>query len=606
MRILQLLSQIQPTGAEAYAITVADWLTEQGHEVCFVSDKLHSKTKQPFISLAVHSNSLLTRFRSTFRLRQILKDKSIQVIHCHSRAAARLAYWATLGTNVAITSTLHGRQPISLSKKLLNIYGEPVLCICENVISAVTEKLKMNPRILRLVRNPVDGRNLPFCEQTPTQLKIAWIGRFTGPKGERVKRLFSEVAPKLLSEFPNLQIDFIGGEASLLGAQTEFPRLRIQSHLENIDQELSNYHLVFAAGRVAISALLRGIPTYAIGEYKSEGLINRKTLPAALSSNFGDIGPDGEPTTAIDFAKISEDLRKFLQERDSVLSKSERKELREIVLQNFDQDLICRRIYNTYKSAYFKKNHRKNIPILMYHKIPETELNSRHRIFVTNENFEKHLKFFKSQGFTTLHFKDLEEFRSGKKDFSLFPKKPLILTFDDGYVDNLTQAAPLLRQYQMKAVIYLLADHSITHNFWDDDGKEPSHALMTLAQKKELMTDGTFEVGSHGVRHQKITEMTDAEAFLELKESKTMIEKDLTTTVSSFAYTYGITSKRAAELAEQAGYEFAVNTDTGGLHLEENPFAIFRINIFPEDGPTQLRKKTSWWYRRYFYFKRGR
>jgi hypothetical protein len=54
------------------------------------------------------------------------------------------------------------------------------------------------------------------------------------------------------------------------------------------------------------------------------------------------------------------------------------------------------------------------------------------------------------------------------------------------------------------------------------------------------------------------------------------------------------------------GYDFAVNTDSGGLHHEENPYAIFRINIFPEDGPAQLRKKTSSWYRKYFYLKRGR
>ncbi|MBK9322607.1 MAG: polysaccharide deacetylase family protein [Bdellovibrionaceae bacterium] len=606
MRILQLLSQIQPTGAEAYAIVVANWLSDQGHEVYFASDKLHSQTRQPFFPLAVHSNSLLTRIQSTLKLRQLLKSKSIQVIHCHSRAAARLAYWATLGSNIAVTSTLHGRQPISLSKKLLNIYGDPVLCICENVVALMTEKLRMNPRILKLVRNPVDCHPLTFREAPPEKLKIAWIGRFTGPKGERAKQLFLEVAPKLLSEFSDLQIDFIGGDAAVLGVQTESPRLKVQNHLNNLDKELSNYQLVLASGRVAMSALLCGVPTYAIGEYKSEGLVTRESFPSALASNFGDIGPDGEPTSAIDFKKIGEDLRQFLLARDSLSAKSERQALRQLVLQNFDHEVICRKIYNSYKSAYFKKNYRKSIPVLMYHKIPDTELNSRHRIFVTKDNFKKHLDFFKNKGFVTLQFRDLEDFRSGKKDFSLFPKKPLILTFDDGYVDNLKNVAPLLVQYQMKAVIYLLADHSITHNFWDDDGKEPTHSLMTLTQKKELLTSKVFEVGSHGLRHQKITEMTESDALTELRESKAKLEKDLSTTVSSFAYTYGVTSKRASELAEQAGYEFAVNTDSGGLLLEENPYAIFRINIFPEDGPQQLWKKTARWYRRYFYLKRGR
>jgi len=604
MRILHLLSQMLPTGAESYAMTVADWQTDQGHEVWFISDRLHTTTRQPYQPLAVHQAKGFERIRSHRFLRNFLREKKIQVIHCHSRAAARLAFWATWGTKVAVVSTIHGRQPISLSKKILNIYGEKALCICENLVALLTDKLAMSPRQLKLLRNPIDTAKLSFQEILSEDLRIAWIGRFTGPKGERAKEFLNQVAPRLLEKFPTLVIDMIGGEESLLGPPQAHPRIRIHSHLQNLDQEISKYRLVFAAGRIAMASLVRGIPTYAIGEYTAEGLVRQLNLSKALASNFGDIGRDGRATAELDLQKLSDEVLTFL-ENAGAFPASERRALREEVVQNFDQEQVCQKMMNAYKSAYFLKNHPKNIPVLMYHKTPDQDLPSPHRIFVTKDNFRRHLEFFKSRGFTTLHFADLEEFRSGKKDFAQFPAKPLVLTFDDGYVDNLTNAAPLLQEFGFKAVIYLLADHSLTTNSWDHDGKEPLQPLLSLTQKRELLKFN-YEIGSHGFRHRRITEMSEVEARQELRGSKLQLEKDFGVAVTSFAYTYGVTSPRAAELAEEAGYHFALNTDSGGLHLEENPFAVFRINIFPEDGPAQLRKKTATWYRRYFHWKRGR
>ncbi|MBC7371153.1 MAG: polysaccharide deacetylase family protein [Bdellovibrionaceae bacterium] len=604
MRILHLLSQMQPTGAEAYAMTLADWQTDHGHDVWFISDRLHSKTRQIFTPMPVHAAKGLERLRSTRRLKEFIRENKIQVIHSHSRAASKLAYWATFGTKTALVSTVHGRQPISLSKKLLDIYGEKVICVCENLVTKLTTKLSMNPRKLRLIRNPLNTAKLPFQETLNSELRIAWIGRFTGPKGERAREFLANVAPRLLEKFPKLHIDMIGGEESLLGPREAHPRIRIQSHLSNLDEELAKYRLVFAAGRIAMTALTRGIPTYAIGEYKSEGLVRTLNLSEVLRSNFGDIGDDGRATSEIDLQKLGDEVFTFL-ENSTAFPVSERAELRRQMLHEFDQENVCVKVLNTYKSSYFVKNHPNNIPVLMYHKTPDEDLNSPHRIFVTKNNFRKHLKFFKAHGFTTVHFADLEEFRSGRRDFAEFPKKPLVLTFDDGYVDNLTNAAPLLKEFRFKAVIYLLADHGLTMNSWDHDGKEPLQPLMNEAQKRELLKFN-YEFGSHGFSHRKITEMNDAEAWEELTASKTKLENDFGVPVTTYAYTYGVTSPKAAELAELAGYNFGLNTDSGGLHIEEDPFAIFRINIFPEDGPAQLRKKTASWYRRYFYFKRGR
>ncbi len=98
--------------------------------------------------------------------------------------------------------------------------------------------------------------------------------------------------------------------------------------------------------------------------------------------------------------------------------------------------------------------------------------------------------------------------------------------------------------------------------------------------------------------------MTDEEAFHELQASKESLEKEFGLPVNTYAFTYGITSPKAAQLAFTAGYDYAVNTDTGGLVLEESPYQIFRVNIFPEESSLSLWKKTSSWYRKYYFRKR--
>jgi peptidoglycan/xylan/chitin deacetylase (PgdA/CDA1 family) len=237
----------------------------------------------------------------------------------------------------------------------------------------------------------------------------------------------------------------------------------------------------------------------------------------------------------------------------------------------------------------------------MYHQVVDDSFSSPHKIYITDKNFEKHLAFFKKAGFTTLTFKDLYEFKMGSKDFSKFPSKPLILTFDDGYVNNLTTAVPLLEKYGFKAVIYLLANHHKT-NYWDENSGAPQLPLMTAEQRQQISQH--MEIGSHGFDHKKLSEMNLDEARFEITESKKVLEKEFNQQIYSYAYTYGIRHEFSSLLAYGAGYKYAVNTTTGGFHHEEDPYSLFRVSIFPTDDESSLKRKTKSWYRKYYYLKR--
>ncbi|MNK01226.1 Polysaccharide deacetylase [compost metagenome] len=609
MNVLQLLSQMGVTGAESYAINLGEWLSSQGHQVTLISNTIHLPTDLPFISREIHTNSSLTRFKNVLFLRKFIQENNIQIVHAHSRAAVRVAYWATRGLKVALISSVHGRQHSSFSKKIHDIYGDRVIAVCPNVAESLKSDFAMSPRKIKVIGNPVNPNDYSFVETLTPQKKIALIGRLNGPKGLLAKAFILNSAPVLLKVFPDLEIEIVGDSLAQLGpefkqqflqmSEEHQDRIRFLEFIPDLHKKLSDYQLVLGAGRIAISSLMRGIPLYALGEYGSEGPVTPENYETAKASNFGDMGAR-ELSRPVDFIQLTEDLKRLLQISFPL---EQRWNLRDKTLKDFSLHEVCEEILDLYKSAYFQKQRPQNIPVLMYHKIPDQDISSRHRIFVNKNNFERHLQFFKDQGFTTLHFSEIEEYRSLKKDPATFPKKPLVLTFDDGYIDNLKNAGPLLQKYGHKAVIYLLADNDVRYNYWDADSGDSRSDIMSPEQKQELL-NYTFEVGSHGLRHDKITEMSDERAWQELTESKSKLEQQFKRPVVSYAFTYGITSPKHAQMAQKAGYDFAVNTDTGGLHFEENPFSIFRANIFPEDGPAQLKKKTATWYRKYYYWKR--
>jgi hypothetical protein len=124
MNILHLLSQNQLTGAEVYACQLIEKQVQKNHKVIQVSNDFFYETKARKISLPVENKSFLQFIKSVFALRKILLNENIHVIHAHSRAASKLAFWARCGLKIGYLSTIHGRQHISISKKIHNIYGD--------------------------------------------------------------------------------------------------------------------------------------------------------------------------------------------------------------------------------------------------------------------------------------------------------------------------------------------------------------------------------------------------------------------------------------------------------------------------------------------------
>jgi peptidoglycan/xylan/chitin deacetylase (PgdA/CDA1 family) len=615
MRILHLLSQTELTGAEVYAKTLIDSQVRDGHQVFVVSDRMHVAIPISLTSMKISTSSFWQRMKNILALREFLKAHQVEIVHCHSRGAVRHAFWARIGTPVAQVTTLHGRQHFSWSKRFLNIYGEILIAICENVKTAMSRDFNMPASPIRVIRNPVIPAS-QIAAQTPLQgyspPHLALIGRSSGPKGLRFEKVVDCCFEKWLSEHPNMRISIIVPNPDKFSdrfhQQVEALKakhpgcIEILGHTPDLRALLPKYDLVMASGRIAVECILAKVPLLAIGEYENHGILMPQKLCTALQSNFGDIG-DERIEIPLRVHEISAEVSMFL--RGHKPSAQDLENLRSRVEIEFSPRTVHDEVVEAYRAAIFKRHVPKWIPVLMYHKIPDRDLQSRHRIFVLKDRFQKHLQFFRRRGFQTVTFQDLVQYWTGKRDFQEFPKKPLILTFDDGYIDNLKNAQGILKQADFRAVIFLLANHNIRENTWDADTGEEPNLLMGLEEKLQL-DPKVWEIGSHGLNHLHLPQVTDVEVMHEMQESKASLKRDLQQPIYAFAYPFGSTNPHVAGLAKDAGYKFAVNTDQGGLHLADQPQSIFRVNVFPEDGSFELWKKTSSWYRRYFYRKRGR
>ncbi len=615
MKILHLLSQTILTGAEAYAVEACNEFQKQGHQTWICSDTLHLETQATVLLRPVHEQKRWTETLSV--LKDLIRQNEIQIIHTHSRASAKLARkLCKSAPQLCHIHTFHGLQKPSFSKRWFNSFGDTNIFVCENVKKSLDHHGIRYSSHYKTIRNGLRLEVQPSRPKAPIKpLKIALVSRLSNLKGQRTMEVLRALMACPVAQ--NTEIHLLAGDYESRPENDQLliqnwlkqahPRFFFHGFVKDLSQRLKEFDLIIGGGRIAAEALMNQKPLWAFGESEFVGLIDENNLQEALASNFGDITPKTDPSPW-NQELLSEKIHQGLQQWSQLMETSETEPIRKIavrVQKEFHFFENIKEIMRTYQETLGRRICSKTVPILMYHKIVHQPYETPHKIYVLAQDFEKHLQFYKEQGFTTIHFKDYQKYRTGEFPASSFPKKPLIITFDDGYLNNKEIALPLLEKYGMKATVFLLANPNLKTNSWDAAANEKSFPLMSAAERLEFSQNPLIEIGSHGFAHAPLDSfLTRQERLAELVDSKKHLETEISLPISVFAYTYGRRSSDASDLAKEAGYHFAVNTDTGGLHIEDDPWSIFRISMFPQETKASLWKKTRSWYRRYYFFKR--
>ncbi|MDX1272618.1 polysaccharide deacetylase family protein [Bizionia paragorgiae] len=169
------------------------------------------------------------------------------------------------------------------------------------------------------------------------------------------------------------------------------------------------------------------------------------------------------------------------------------------------------------------------LPVLMYHSVSE-HLEESNGLTIAANKLDEHFQYLASNGYTTLHFKDLQGFTSPDQ----FPEKAVIITFDDVYVNQLELAYPLLKKYNFKACFYIPFQYVGKVDSWNT-GKEP---IMTVEQLKSLDQE-VIELGLHSFEHKKYDEMSEEEVQEDFDKCKAFISQHKLNIHNTLAYPYG-------------------------------------------------------------------
>lgn len=607
LKILHVFSSDFFAGSVAYALGLAEKQAMEEHDVYMISDSdvfLHINN---YYQLPVSNRSMKTRLSNIKFIKKFICKHNINIIHGHSRAASWISYYAVKGTDTALVSTIHGKQVKHSKIKKLDVFGERIIAICPNLVSHLKDELKFDKQKIRWIPNGLNFESLKQYKNTVSDknfFTISIIGRLNGPKGVLISNLISKVLVKLLDDFQQLKVQIIGGEWNSLpeNGKNDFNilvkkhgvRISYLGFIKDIYPIIAASDLVIGAGRVAIETLALNIPLFAIGEACSLGVITNDNIQNAINSNFGDI--------LISNRAVNVENEDILAQITNLIINKEHIKLN-YDLEVYNIDFVYKRINQEYNAAIIQKKHPSNIPILMYHKVPEKPINTEHKTYITKQEFEFHLKFFKNRGMQSITFNEYDMYSRGEKPINTFPKKPFILTFDDGYENNHYNMLPLTKAYGFKGVIFLLGDFACTSNTWDKNENPEDNKLMNTSQKNDFLEAG-WEIGAHTNSHPNLLNLSNSEALNEISSSKKSLEEAFNTKVISFAYPFGNYNSEIKSLVEKSGFKYGVATDTGGLTIEEDRMAIFRINMFPNESPFQLFKKTSSWYRKYYFWKR--
>jgi peptidoglycan/xylan/chitin deacetylase (PgdA/CDA1 family) len=203
--------------------------------------------------------------------------------------------------------------------------------------------------------------------------------------------------------------------------------------------------------------------------------------------------------------------------------------------------------------------------VLMYHAVVNETDGATGEPSIERALFERQMDFVATRGFETVFVKDVIARYEAKAPA---PSHWLTLTFDGGYPDFYTNVYPVLRQYRLKATLFVIVA---------DVGVEGG---LTWDQLREVSASGLVEIGSHSWDHIADECLSLDEARREKALSKSVLETNLGTPIVSYAYPYGAFSTRAKRLLQEAGYRGAVGTVyRRGEFADDDVFNVRRVYV---------------------------
>ncbi len=237
----------------------------------------------------------------------------------------------------------------------------------------------------------------------------------------------------------------------------------------------------------------------------------------------------------------------------------------------------------------FSEQQEVNLPVLMYHHILKDS--SRHGKYVISpEELEQDLQYLKENGYETVTAEDVIRF---VYEGVPLPKKPIMLTFDDGYYSNFVYAYPLLKQYNMRGVLFIIGKHTDEYSKSGEENANYSH--VTWERCREMIQDGTMELQNHTYGMHSFTTKRQGSSkgqgealwqyHLALSEDLKKLQKRFKEETGyvprAFSYPFGIVSPESTEILKELGFLAAFTSNEGtNLISPDNPEGLYHLKRY--------------------------
>jgi peptidoglycan/xylan/chitin deacetylase (PgdA/CDA1 family) len=210
--------------------------------------------------------------------------------------------------------------------------------------------------------------------------------------------------------------------------------------------------------------------------------------------------------------------------------------------------------------------------ILMYHHIqdvPNNANSTEKNLSLSPAKFKEEIKYLSDSGYKTAILSEL---------FNDVPEKRVILTFDDGYKDLMTNAFPTLKVYGFRGVTFIIVD---------DVGKP---GYVTWDDLKLLKNEG-WEIGSHSLTHLDLEVSSNDTSQKQIIDSKKILEDELGIKVEFFCYPAGKYNLNTISILKAAGYRGAVTINSGIKNYQDKIFELKRLRIVNTESLASFKSK---------------
>ena len=218
----------------------------------------------------------------------------------------------------------------------------------------------------------------------------------------------------------------------------------------------------------------------------------------------------------------------------------------------------------------------------MYHKVGQPVTCKADRFLnIAATDFERQMRLLTSLGYRGRPFFEIADAVRCRKSL---PRRTFAVTFDDGYCNVGEFAAPILKDLQIPATVFVVSQGAGKTNIWDRCEGHIELGLMRWEELCELSSDG-WEIGGHTRTHPHLDVMDDEDALLEIVRGKVETETMLGIELKTFCYPFGHYKHCTAHLVEQAGFIGACTTKSGIADTTSpSPFLIPRVKVAYRDG----------------------